>query len=222
MVASAAESVRGRAGRGAMKQISFLRRLQYTSVALSAFFLATLANASGGDFYQSYTQTKVIARLPLSGGGATRMFLRQDGKTRYLYVQRASQEGFTVIDVTKPGRPRLIHRVPLETLTVMGSGLMVTETPDRAAPTPSGVDKGNEAQQGNTLPETVHVLEVNDRTHSGTVRILNGVSSIVQDPARNLIYMVNGDGVWILSQRQGLRPHQCGSSDAISPIPNCN
>src|SRR5580693_3166669 len=105
MVASAAESVPGRTSRGAMKYNSLLRRLLYMSVALGALFLATLANASGGDFYQSYAQTEVIARLPLSGGGATRMFLRQDGKAKYLYVQRASQQGFTVIDVTKPERP---------------------------------------------------------------------------------------------------------------------
>jgi hypothetical protein len=205
-----------------MKQIRPLRWLLYALVALGAVSLATRANASGGDFYQSYTQARVIARLPLSGGGATRMFLRQEGKTRYLYVQRDSQQGFTVVDVTKPGRPRLIRRMPLETLTVMGSGLMVTETLDHStAPTPSGVDRGDGDHQGDAVPEKVHVLEISDPVRSRMAPILNGVSSILQDPARNLTYMVNDEGVWILSRQQVMR-HQCGSSDAISPIPNCN
>ncbi len=184
-------------------------------LALSALFMIRPADASAVDFYPSYAQARVVARLPLPSGGSARMFLRQDGKTRYLYVQRASQRGFTVIDVTKPGRPKLMHRAPLETRTVMGSGLVVTETVDHSATvSASGGENGYGDRTGDAVPETVQVLDVNDPAGSRTAPTPKEVTSILQDPARNLIYMVNDDGVWILSHRQGSRGRNGSSAEA--------
>ncbi|HXC42365.1 MAG TPA: hypothetical protein VNY51_02455 [Candidatus Dormibacteraeota bacterium] len=202
-----------------MNPVRATRCFMCAVLALSALFLTKRANASAADFYQSSKQAKVLARLPLSSGGSARMFLRQEGKTRYLYVQRASQQGVTVIDVTKARRPKVVHRAPLETLTVMGSGLVVTETLDHSATlSASGARNGDGDHRGDVVPESVHVLDVRDPAHSRTV----GSTSVLEDPARNLVYVVNDDGIWILSRQQGLRGHKCSSSDAISPIPNCN
>ena len=45
----------------------------------------------------------------------------------------------------------------------------------------------------------------------------------MRDDARSLIYVANGDGIWILSHREVLRRHLCSSSDALSSaIPNCD
>jgi hypothetical protein len=207
MLSSAAGSAnRFRAKRIAMKTTSETPRLCCAFLVLAALFLTTRANASAADFYRSDTHEKVVARLPLPGAGAARMFLRQEGKARYLYVQRASQRGFTVIDVTKPGRPKLIHQVPLETLTVMGSGLVITETLDHSATAgPSGIENGDRDHRGDAVPETVHVLDVNKPAHSSTVQIPNSGSSILEDPAHKLFYMVNGDGIWILSHQHAGR-----------------
>ena len=59
------------------------------------------------------------------------------------------------------------------------------------------------------------VLDVSNPAHPRTIRILDGVTTIVRDDARNLIYVANSDGVWILSHHQVLRIHLCISSDAI-------
>jgi hypothetical protein len=207
MLSSAAGSAtRFRAKRMAMKTTSQTPRLRCAFLVFVSLLLTTRAIASAADFYPSDTHAKVVARLPLSGGGPTRMFLRQEGKTRYLYVQRGSQLPVTVIDVTKPRRPKLIHRVPLETLTVMGSGLVVTETLDHSATAgPSGIENGDGDHRGDAVPETVHVLDINDPAHSSTVQIPNSGTSILEDPAHNLIYMVNGGGVWILSHQHAGR-----------------
>jgi hypothetical protein len=46
---------------------------------------------------------------------------------------------------------------------------------------------------------------------------------MVRDDARSLLYVANGDGIWIVSHKPVLRRHLCDSSDAISSaIPNCN
>jgi hypothetical protein len=194
-----------------MKLVLTTRRFMCAVLALSALFMMKRANASAADFYQSSTQARVVARLPLSSGGSARMFLRQEGKTRYLYVQRASQQGVTVIDVTKPWRPKLIHRAPLETLTVMGSGLVITETLSHSATvSASGTENGDGDRTGDAVPESVHVLDVRDPAQART----NGITSVLQDPARNLIYLVNDDGVWILSHRQGSRGRNGSSVEA--------
>ena len=59
--------------------------------------------------------------------------------------------------------------------------------------------------------------------HPQTVQSFSGVTSILPDDARGLIYVANGEGIWILSHQQVLRRHYCSSSDAISAgIPNCD
>ncbi|MGA7381062.1 MAG: hypothetical protein WBX03_09435 [Terriglobales bacterium] len=148
------------------------------------------------------------------------MFLRRAGRTLYLYVQRPSRQGFTVINVTKPGHPKLVKRVPLETLTVMGSGLMVTETPDQSRNV--GTSPAEGTRTDNTGPEPVHVLTISDPDHPLTVQHFSGVTSVLPDDARGLIYVANREGIWVLSHQQALRRHECSSSDAISNMPDCD
>jgi hypothetical protein len=193
------------------------------AVLLVALFLTVLGGASAGDSYPPYSQAKVVAHLPLTGG-ATQMFLQQQGKTQYLYVQQPAQPGYTVINVTKPARPRLVRHAPIETRTVMGSGLMITEVPNTSAPVEASADPANTegADADSAVRESVHVLDINSPAHPPAVDSFDGVTSIVQDPARHLIYLSNGNGVWILSLRPTLPRHHCGSSDATSVSPNCN
>ncbi|HXY11571.1 MAG TPA: hypothetical protein VEI52_27300, partial [Terriglobales bacterium] len=68
----------------------------------------------------------------------------------------------------------------------------------------------------------VLILDVSDPAHPRKVQSFSGVTSILPDNARGMIYVANSDGIWILSHRQVLRSHPCSSSDAISPIPNCD
>jgi hypothetical protein len=192
-------------------------------LGLGALILTARAGASTGDSYQS-SPPRVIAHLPLSGSGARHMFLQQEGRARYLYVQRSSRQGFTVINVTNPGRPRLVSRGPLETLTVVSSGLMVTETPNKSAlaTPPRTIEEAGSSHEHRTDPESVHVLDISDSVHPLTVGTFSGVTSVLTDDVRGLIYVANDDGIWILSRRDALRGHECSSSDATSPIPNCD
>jgi hypothetical protein len=202
-----------------MKTICPTQRFVCAMLALGALSLSARADATSGDSYQPTSPAKVVAHLRLSDKGARRMFLRQDGKTQYLYVQRPSQPGFTVIDVTNPERPKVVSRVPLETRTVMGSGLVIIETPDSRAAGASFPEQGFRGDE--TVPESVHVLEISNSAPP-VIPTIDGITSVLQDPARNLIYVVNGDGVWILSHQQGSHGHKCNSSDAISSNPDCN
>jgi len=52
---------------------------------------------------------KVIAHLALQEAPGSEMFLQtKETDKQYLYVQKASKQGFTVVDVTKPRLPSLV------------------------------------------------------------------------------------------------------------------
>jgi hypothetical protein len=151
------------------------------------------------------------------------MFLQQEGRKAYLYVRTASQPGYAVFDVTKPEHPRAVNRQP-ENLTMLGSGLAISETPDDSKTgSPAQAANRTSPQASGKFPESVRVLDVSDPAHPRTIQTFDGVTSMARDDARNLIYVANGDGIWILSHREVLRRHLCSSSDAISSaIPNCD
>jgi hypothetical protein len=204
----------------AMTTIHKTSRFKHVWLLLGAFVLPICAGASTGDFYPSY-QTKIVGHVVLSGKPARQMFLQQEGRRAYLYVRQASQHGYTVFDVTKPERPKLLNQVSQGNLTILDSGLAISETPDTASPSRSVGDAiGN--QGGSGTPELVRMLDISNPAHPRTVQTFDGVTSIVRDDAHTLIYVANGDGIWILSHREIQHRHLCSSSDEISPTPNCD
>jgi hypothetical protein len=205
----------------AMKTLRKTQRFKCAWLWLGAFILPICAGASQGDFYPSY-EAKIVGHVVLSGKPTRQMFLQQEGRKAYLYVRQASQQGYTVFDVTKPERPKLLHQISSRNLTIVDSGVAISETPDTASPSRSVGDAGT-SQGGSRTPESVRVLDVSNPAQPRTVQTFEGVTSIVRDDARRLIYVANGDGIWILSHREVLRRHLCSSSDAISSaIPNCD
>ena len=205
-----------------MKTIIRIRTVTCVVLAVGALLTIPGAVASDSDSYPSYLQAKVIAHLPLSGG-ARQMFSQQEGSRQFLYVQQSPQQGVTVIDITKPERPKVVNQVPPENLTMVSFGLAISEMPENSATGGASLGDGNaEGRPGSGVLESVRVLDVSDPAHPRTVRNFDGVTSILQDSARNLLYVANGDGVWIVSHQQVFRSHECSSSDAISPLPNCD
>jgi hypothetical protein len=210
-----------------MKTIWKIRSFACMALTLGALLFTTGADASDSDFYPSYLRATVIAHLPLSGG-AQQLFLQQEGRSQYLYVRQPSQRGVTVIDITKPERPKVVSQLPLENLTMVGSGLAIFETPENSATvrtslgTSLATGNAEDARGNGAVLESVRILDVSDPAHPRAVQNFDGVTSILHDSARNLIYIANGDGVWIVSHEQVLRRHECNSSDAMSPMPNCD
>jgi hypothetical protein len=204
-----------------MKTILRMRNVTSVVLTVGALLSTPGAIASDSDSYPSYLPAKVIAHLPLSGG-ARQMFSQQEGTRQFLYVQQSPKQGVTVIDITKPEQPKVVKQVPLENLTMVSFGLAVSETPENSATVGSLGDENAEGPPGSGGLESVRVLDVSDPAHPRTVRNFDGVTSILQDSARNLLYVANGDGVWIVSHQQVLRSHKCSSSDALSDLPNCD
>ena len=168
---------------------------------------------------------KVIAHLTLQEAPGSEMLLQTRGDKQYLYVQKASKDGFTVVDVTKPVAPSLLNRTAASNdatagrLEMVGPDVALAEVPDKSS---KGVIRSSD-----NPTETVKILDLSDPAHPKVLQTFKGVTSTLQDPGRGLIYLANNEGLWILSHsKPGMTPAKkkrpCGSEDAIASMtPDC-
>src|ERR1700675_2266028 len=77
------------------------------SIALAAAVVLVSAPRIFANTKPTEVPAKVIAHLVLKDAPGSEMLLQSKGDKQYLYVQKASKQGFTVIDVTKPVLPSL-------------------------------------------------------------------------------------------------------------------
>ena len=165
---------------------------------------------------------KVIAHLPLQDAPGSEMLLQSKGDKHYLYVQKASKQGFTIVDVTKPSIPVFVKPTGSSTdttagkLEMAGPDVGLAEVPDRNT---KGVIHSSDSPT-----ETVKVLDLSDPAHPKVIQTFTGVTSTLQDPSRGLIFVANNEGLWILRHpRQGITPAKtkkpCGSEDALAAMP---
>ena len=166
--------------------------------------------------------SKVIAHLALQEAAGGEMLLQKRGDKHYLYVQKASRQGFTVIDVTKPEVPSLLNgsassnNATAGKLELVGPDVGLAEVRDQNA---KGVIRSTD-----NPTETVKILDLSDPAHPKVLQTFTGVTSVLQDPDRGLIYLANNEGLWILNHsRPGLTPSKkkrpCGSEDALASMP---
>ena len=189
-------------------------------ITLSATALVVLAPSMLGNTKPTEVPAKVIAHLPLQEAPGTEMLLQAKGDKQYLYVQKASKQGFTVVDVSKPAGPSLVKSSSSDAtagkLEIVGPDVGLAEVPDRSS---KGV-----IHSADNPTETVKILDLSDPAHPKVLQTFKGVTSTLQDPGRGLIYLANNEGLWVLSHaKPGMTPAKkkrpCGSEDAIASMP---
>jgi hypothetical protein len=133
----------------------------------------------------------VIAQLPVTDGPAVQLVTAVHWRRHYLYLEHGSRGALTVVDVTDPQAPKSISEfiLPPQDSSVYlyemvgTAALMTTSHP---APRQS--------------PETVLLVSFADRAHPKVVRQFSGVTCRLKDSARGLIYLTNGEGLWVLRE----------------------
>jgi len=165
---------------------------------------------------------KVIAHLSLQEAPGSEMLLQTREDRYFLYVQKASKQGFTVVDVTKPGLPSLVNRSVSSNDATAGNLEMVS--PDVGLAEVADKNSKGVIRSTDNPTETVKILDLSDPAHPKVLQTFTGVTSILQDPGRGLIYLANKEGLWILNHsKPGLTPAKkkrpCGSEDALASMP---
>jgi hypothetical protein len=161
----------------------------------------------------------VVAHLTLHGAAVSQLALQQHGDKQYLYVEQASEEGFAIVDVTKPDQPNLIKSEAWPNQASIGKLQMVSK---RLALTGASDTPTAEAISST---ETLKVLDLSDPANPRTILTFAGVTSTLADDARSLVYITNSDGLWILKhpsdQETSFQAHACSSEDASNDVASC-
>jgi hypothetical protein len=191
------------------------------ALALLAFLVAISpsVNAKHRAVKPAVQPATVIAHLELRGASVSHLVLQEHGNKQYLYVEQASKEGFAIVDVTKPNQPNVIKREawPNEASTgefrMVGGGLALAEALD--TPTAENASR----------TQTLHVLDLSDPANPRTVLSFPGVTSTLADDPRNLVYITNSEGLWILKHQPEYatysEPRGCLSEDAFNEFASC-
>jgi hypothetical protein len=156
----------------------------------------------------------VIAHVPLEGALASQMYLQSHGDKRYLYIDQGTNQGYTVMDITKAAEPVVVKRADSGKVQVMGSDLAISATPEQ----------GKTVAHSHPPTQSITLLDTSDPANPKTIQTFEGVTSVLQDDVRGLIFLTNREGLWILQQNVArLRPERkkpfCGSESAISAMP---
>jgi hypothetical protein len=191
-----------------------------TALLLLTFFAAAApgADAKHHPDKPAAQPAVVVAHLPLGGASVNQIFLREQGGMQYLYLGEASKDGLAIVNVTTPNQPSIVRLMawPNEgstgKLQMVGDRLALAETPDSAA--------------AETVARTsLTVLDLSDPANPRTIQTFSGVTGTLTDDARNLVYITNSDGLWILkhqpAQAASAMPRGCLSGDASNELASC-
>ncbi|HEY3742293.1 MAG TPA: hypothetical protein VGL53_20725 [Bryobacteraceae bacterium] len=139
-------------------------------------------------------QIEVVGHIALTNGPVKRFVTTQHYSSYYLYAENETGKNVTLIDVTRVTRPAVLGDVALpatggaESLyAVTGTAALVTEGENGAA---------LNAQR----PRTIRILNFADPLHPQVTREFTGVTATSRDERRGLIFVANGEGIWILHQ----------------------
>jgi hypothetical protein len=125
------------------------------------------------------------------------MVLMEKNGKEYLYLGVASSSGVCVFDVTTPAAPRKLERF------AEAGGAQATDF-QLVGDTLAVSSRSGEALSGSpdSASRSVTILNMTNPTDPQSIQTFAGVTSVVADNARGLIYLSNGEGLWIVQAKQ--------------------
>jgi hypothetical protein len=163
---------------------------------------------------------RVAGHLDLSAMHVNQMFIEQRGDKIYLFLHRPTKHAYALVDVTNPEHPVLVSRDIMKSggqieSPAPGSAFALTVTPE------SGADTSAQTSAAPLPRETVNLVDMSDPKHVKTVKTFKGVTSVYPENGRKLVYLVNDEGLWIVSHGMTHPLPLCNSESALTPEPDC-
>ena len=173
--------------------------------------LATVLLVSGGASAKNHKVTTsdshadVVAHISFPGLSAVDMAMQKKVNDKYyLYVQHSKDEGISIIDISKPAQPKAVGVIPWPDpavsgrMNVTGDLAIIAGTADRP-------------MRSNTSNDDLVLWDLSNPAAPRVVQTFSGVVKWLQDE-RNFIYVLNGDGLWVVSKPADRQPEQMESS----------
>jgi hypothetical protein len=186
------------------------RFVKFDSTAL--VLLATVLLVSGGASAKDHkakgsdNQARVVAHISFTGLSAIDMAMQNKGNDKvYLYVQHSQFQGISIIDVSKPTVPKALGVIPWPD-PAMSSKMNVTG--DLAIIAETGVLP----MRSSTSNDSLVLWDLSNPAAPRVVQKFSGVAKWLQDD-RNFIYVLNDEGLWVVSKPADRQPEQTESSN---------
>jgi hypothetical protein len=194
-----------------MNKISRSKFRQFSSSALA--LLTTVLIATSGASAKEHkvkavdSPARVVAHIPFAGLSTVDMTMQAkvNGKY-YLYVQHSNDQGISIIDISKPAEPKAIGVMPwpnpaaFSRMNVTGDLAIIAENVTLPARRSSSDDD-------------LELWDLSNPVAPRVVQKFSGVIKWLQDE-RDFIYVLNGEGLWIVSKPSGQKPGNSDSSDS--------
>jgi hypothetical protein len=139
---------------------------------------------------------EVVGHVALTDGPVRRFLLTEHHSRTYLYAERDAGGSVTLIDVTTAAQPSIVADLANASgdsnLTmVSGTAALVSSTPGALVQAPQ---------------QTIRIMDFSDPKNPKVAREFAGVTAVMRDEHRGLVFIANGEGVWILQQRLATDP----------------
>jgi hypothetical protein len=183
---------------------------------VTALFVCLSGFASGAPAQTPRGQelAKVIGHLRLENIHVNQMFLQKRGEKYFLFLHRPTSDAFALVDVTNPYKPVLVNR------DEMKGDAGIQPPAGNSVVAISAVPEG--AEHPAPIPtDTVQLLNLANPKDVKVLKTFKGVSAFTSDDGRKLVYLVNAEGLWIVSHHMTHPLPLCNSASALTPMPNC-
>ena len=172
---------------------------------LTVVLLMSLVSASAKErkVKQSENEAHVVAHISFSGLSIVDMAMQRKVNDKYyLYVQHSKDEGVSIIDVTKPAQAKTLGLISWPDPAV-SSRMNVTGNLAIIAESEMLPMRGSRSTSNDDLV----LWDLSNPAAPRVVQKFTGVVKWLQDE-RNFIYVLNRDGLWVVSEPADLQPEQ--------------
>jgi len=187
---------------------SGLVKFNAAALALLTTVLAVSGGASAKDhkLKGSDNQAQVVAHISFARLSVVDMAMQKKVNDKYyLYVQHSKDQGISIIDISKPAQPKAVGVIPWPDPALSGR---MNVTGDLAIIAESGVLP----MHSSTSNDDLVLWDLSNPAAPRVVQKFSGVVKWLQDE-RNFIYVLNGDGLWVVSKPADRQPEQTVSSN---------
>ncbi len=141
----------------------------------------------------SGARSQVVAHISFSGLSPVDMAMQRKVNDKYyLYVEHSKDQGISIIDISKPAQPRAVGVIPWPD-PALSSRMSLTG--DLAIVAESEVLP----MHSRTATDDLVLWDLSNPGAPRVVQKFSGVVKWLQDE-RNFIYVLNGDGLWVVSE----------------------
>jgi hypothetical protein len=160
----------------------------------------------------------VVGHLTLPAP-ASHLLSAEDNRRHYLLIDQDSKEGFIIVDVTEPSQPTIVKHVAWPNQASNGKVRLVTASLAlSSAPENAGT--------ASAPAQSMNLLDLRDPANPKAIKGFSGVTSMLTDESRSLMYVTNAEGLWVVKYKPQddpiSNPFGCPTDGSTTVDPNCS